>query len=152
MKLEAEQFLKKNKGANELIMHLSKGACFRIIVEAKGDVCVTRLRESYLVAAYHKSMSPDFTVTLTEDLFNAIFNTESDSAREFILQSFSTALKKKHRSRISLSVHKGILKLTTKGYFKIVTLGGAQLFNMLKEFGLDSLSSIKKALTKITNK
>jgi hypothetical protein len=152
MKLESEQFLENNKGANELIMHLSKGACFRVVVQNRGDVLVTRLRKSYLVASWHESMSPDFTVTLTEDLFDAIFVTESDSARQFILQCFSIALKKEHRSRISLSVHTGILKLTTKGYFKIVTLGGSQLLSMLRDYGLGSLSSIKKALDKITNK
>ncbi len=152
MKLESEQFLEKNKGAKELIMHLSKGACFRVIVEDKGDICITRLRQSYLVAPWHESMKPDFTATFPEDLFNIIFVTQSDSAREFILQCFSTALKKEHRSRISLSIHTGILKLTTKGYFKIVTLGGSQLLSMLKEYGLGSLSSIKKALDKITNK
>ena len=152
MKLESEQFLKKNKGADDLIMHLSKGACFRVVIENKEDICVTRLRRSYLVAPYHESVSPDFTLLLPEDLFGIVFNTESESAREFVLQSFSTALKKEHRTRISLSVHTGIVKLTMKGYFKIVTLGGVQLLNMLKEYGLGSISSIKKALVKITNK
>jgi hypothetical protein len=152
MKLESEQFLKRNKGANELMMQFSAGACFRVIVPGKGDVCVSRLRESYMVASYHEAMSPDFTVTFPEDLFNAIFYVDSDNAKEFILQCFSTALKKEHRSSISISIHKGILKLTTKGYFKIVTLGGSQLLFMLKEYGLGSLSSIKKALVKITNK
>ena len=152
MKLESEQFLRRNKGANELMMHLVPGACFRVTVPEKGDVCVNRLRESYMVASYHESMSPDFTIVLPEDLFNIIFHTDSENAKEFILQCFSTALKKEHRTRISLSIHKGILKLTTKGYFKIVTLGGSRLLSMLKEYGLGSLSSIKKALVKITNK
>ncbi len=152
MKLESEQFLKKNKGADDLIMHLFKGACFRVVIENKEDICVTKLRKSYLVAPYHESASPDFTVFLPDDLFDAIFNTESENAREFVLQCFSTALKKEHRTRISLSVHTGIKRLAVKGYFKIVTLGGSQLLNMLKEYGLGSISSIKKSLIKITNK
>ncbi|HQJ59694.1 MAG TPA: hypothetical protein PKV35_01785, partial [bacterium] len=83
-----------------------------------------------------------------------IFNScgRCSDVKEFLINSTKILMDKENRKHISLSVHKGFLTLTMHGYLKLLAMGGTQFIKTLADHGIDSVNTIRKKLTSLTNR
>lgn len=154
MKDKIESMIRKNNGAVEVINALSKDASFRVVMENDADIVISREGGSFTVSNFKSGQSPDFTVFSTFDITSRIFNScgRCSDVKKFLINSTKILMDKENRKHISLSVHKGFLTLTMHGYLKLLAMGGTQFIKTLADHGIDSVNTIRKKLTSLTNR
>jgi hypothetical protein len=149
-----ERLVRKNKGAVEVINALTKGASFRVSVENGEDVVIVKLSDSFSIVPFGSDHRPDFTVFSNYDVISSVFDScgGCSDVRMFLVNATKTLMNSENRKHVSLSVHAGFIKLTMNGYFKILALGGRDFLKTLREYGIDSINTIRKKLANFTNR
>lgn len=154
MKDKIESMIRNNNGAVEVINALSKDASFRVVMENGKDIVISRDGNSFTVSDFKPEHKPDFTVFSTLEITQKIFNScgKCSDVKEFLINSTKILMDKENRKHVSLSVHKGFLTLTMHGYLKLLAMGGTQFIKTLADYGIDSVNTIRKKLTSLTNR
>lgn len=149
-----EQLVRKNKGAVEVINALANGASFRVSVENGEDVVIIKSSGNFSVVPFAAGHTPDFTVFSSYDVIRSAFDScgGCSDVSTFLVNATKTLMNSENRKHVSLSVHSGFIKLTMNGYFKILALGGRDFLKTLREYGIDSINTIRKKLANFTNR
>ncbi len=77
--------------------------------------------------------SPDFTIKIEQGAINQLVSLESEDIGDFGIKFFQIMRNQKENERIEVSLHIGLFKIMTKGYLKVLLLGGPMVKTIAKK-------------------
>lgn len=91
---------------------------------------------------------PDFTIRLDPGAVDELVAFPSESVGDFGVKFFKMLKRQNENQKIELSIHIGFFKIVSRGYLKVLLLGGPVVMSVLKDFGVSGVSSLKKLFSK----
>lgn len=91
---------------------------------------------------------PQLVFTLAPRAAEAILSHPSDDIADIGVQIAKLVISKDPEQRVSVQFKAGFLTLFTKGYFGVLTVGGARFASFLASQGLSGITAIKAFLAK----
>ncbi|MBN2694434.1 hypothetical protein JXR93_07205 [bacterium] len=104
--------------------------------------------ESYSSIFENSPKEPDFTITLSEGALNELISLKSESVGDFGVLFFKLLKNKESGKEVSLKIHIGFIKMISKGYLKVLLLGGPVVMSALTKLGVHGIDGIKKIFSK----
>jgi len=151
MKQNIETYLKANIGAQNVFLSFSPKASIRIVTDFPEDVLIHQTRGKVYASNFLSGLMPDITIKTSHLVAQKVLSDAHDDPRDFLDNAIETMLDAKAREKTETKIHIGLLKIVTRGYLKVLKMGGPKFLNILKENGLDSLNAVKKTLSKLIN-
>lgn len=137
----------KQEVAEKAARSLSDGIEIGITVGEETFTFTRQDRCNAIVARAPKDPQVEFR--MSQNAATSILNFKSDSIGEIGVHIMKQIITKNEDQRVSVKLHAGFLKLLSKGYFGVLTAGGAGVASFLASRGLGATSGIKNVIKKL---
>ena len=143
-----EIFFQTNSGLKDFFSEISKSSTFKICVN---NDCFFVFNKNKLpqISIYNNEIV-DLEINFPKEFINKIIESNPATSKELIIKSaeiYENSYNKLPNENFKLKINIGMLKFISRGYLKILTIGGTDLTNILKKQGIhSSISSIKTML------
>lgn len=141
-------FLSRNAGARRVAVALRRGAEVAIrFVDEPGDWRLHVPESGRAHFETGKAGDPDFELIVPTAALDALVSQPDDAdVGDLGIAFFEHVAAKDPARRIGLQVHSGLLKLTRRGWFGVLSLGGRKVAMWMAGKGLRGGGSIASAL------
>ncbi len=140
-------FLEQEKACQETLFCLSHKAEIEIQIAQEAYIRVTHDKKK-VVAEEKKALAPEFIFDATPESIATLISEKDLSAAQLGIKLVKLIVSRD----IKVSMPGSILQVTSKGYFKILKVGGAEFLSELKKYNLTSIPKITAALKKLAKR
>ncbi len=140
-------FLKTDSACKETLFCLSPKAEIEIRIARESHVRVTHDKVN-VIAEEKPARAPEFIFDASPEAIAVLVAEKNLSPAKLGIK----LLKQIVNRDIKVSMPGSILQVTSKGYFKILKVGGTEFLSELKKYNLTSLPKITAALKKLAKK
>lgn len=129
-----KDFFDNREVARKATKPLGKKAVGAVIFkEEENKVYTFRKDGKYATLFDEVTKNPDFTITLEYGAVKELVEFKSENVGDFGVKFFNLMRKKEEGKRISVKIHIGFFKIMTKGYLKVLLLGGPVVKSLAKK-------------------
>jgi hypothetical protein len=104
--------------------------------------------ENYSSIFENSPKEPDFTISLSEGALNELISLKSESVGDFGVLFFKLFKNREEGKEIYLKIHIGFIKMISKGYLKVLLLGGPVVMSALTKLGVQGIDGLKRIFSK----
>lgn len=144
---ELINFLEQDSACRETLFCLSQKAEIEIRIARESNIRVTHDKEK-VIAEEKKATAPEFIFDASPESISVLIAEKNLSAAKLGIKMMKLIVSRD----IQVSMPGSILQVTSKGYFKILKVGGTEFLSELKKYNLSSLPKITAALKKMARK
>jgi hypothetical protein len=120
-----KDFFDNREVAHKATKPLGKKAIGEIIFKDDESKSYTFRKEGKFSSIFDETPNqPDFTMKLEEGAVKKLVEFQSENVGDFGIKFFQIMKAKKEGENIDVKLHIGIFKIMTKGYLKVLLLGG----------------------------
>ena len=120
-----KDFFDKREVAHKATKPLGKKAVGEIIFLEDDNKSYSFKKNGKFATLFNESPDkPDFTMKLETNAVKKLVEFESENIGDFGIKFFQIMKAKKEGERIEVKLHIGIFEIMTKGYLKVLLLGG----------------------------
>ncbi len=152
LRTELKNYFLNGSAVNDIMSSLRKGSAIRISSPHIVDLTIKKIGRNRYTVEDSQGEDVDVFVKVPLDFINQLLEKSIEKPDELLQFIVKYYFDSQTNSNISVKFNSGLLKLTAKGYFKLLSIGGPALRQFLRGEGMGSLSSIKKTISNIANK
>lgn len=143
-------FLADNPGAQGATASLRPGAEVAItLTDTTGDWRVYVNDAGGLVFEPAKAIDPDFALRIPPAAVRTICSRDHTDLGDLGIAFFEHIVSRQPESKIHVTVHSGLVKLTRRGWLKLLTQGGSKIVGWFAKKGLRGPGAVTSALGRL---
>ncbi len=145
-----KNFFDEREVAHKATKPLGKNAVGEVIIIINEEPKSYAFKKSgdFATLFDEKAIEPDFTMKLEEGAVDEMINLKSESVGDFGVHFFKVFKAKEEGKIIKLKLNIGFFKIISKGYLKVLLLGGPIVLSALTKLGINGIEGLKKILSK----
>ncbi len=140
-------FFQSNKGIKDIFSKLSKRSTLKICVENQQFFILNK--NNFPEISIYNNEDVDMEIKMPQEFVDEVIDLNPQTGKDLIVKSaeiYEKLFEQSDEEIFKFKIKTGMLKFVSRGYFKILTIGGSDLTKILKKHGIASISSLKTML------
>jgi len=134
MRKKLENFCSENKGAEEIIKTLGKNSTIKISISSEESFLFAKTdRNNFILRTASAGESADIDIFMKRTIFEEFFKKNLEKGKDIARFFAGKYMHREDDEEIDFKINISYFKLTIKGYWKLISLGGPVVMDLIKK-------------------